>query len=85
MVPHWFNFNQKGEHMKVSSETSSKKFKPVAITITLETEKEFNDFQEMVRFTDSIPEMLEREHAQCDHLACGNTLSRIYHALQDSK
>jgi hypothetical protein len=68
--------------MQITTESANHKYKPVSITITLETEKEFNDFTEMCRFTDSIPEMLDREESKCDSNACGNMLSRIYHSLK---
>jgi hypothetical protein len=68
--------------MQITTESAKQKFKPISITITLETEKEFNDFTEMCRFTDSIPEMLDREESKCDSNACGNMLSRIYHSLK---
>jgi hypothetical protein len=60
---------------------NGRRFRPVNVTITLETEKEFKNFTEMIRFCDSIPEMLRKEEANCDADACGNMLSAIYNKL----
>lgn len=60
---------------------SDKSFTPIVVSITLETKQEFSDFKEMIRFNDSIPEMLRKEEARCDSRKCGNMLSQIYNQL----
>jgi hypothetical protein len=57
------------------------KFQPVTIKIVLETQSEFDDFKETVRYCDSIPSILTKEGANCDYKAVKDMLRSIYREL----
>jgi len=50
--------------MKIEKHTPTPQFKPISITITIETEEELIALQTISRFNVSIPELLSDERSQ---------------------
>ena len=54
--------------MKIEKHTPTPQFKPISVTITIETEEELEALQTMSRFNVSIPELVSnREHQHIIH------------------
>ena len=50
--------------MKIEKHTPTQQFKPISVTITIETEEELIALQTISRFNVSIPELLSDERSQ---------------------
>ena len=74
--------------MIVTKETGCKIFKPTKLTITFETQEEYDSFKSMAQLCDTVSEQTERACMRI-HLPCLNRhtlksmLSNIYHKLEN--